>query len=186
MKSDISKETILRHTICLIQESNGLVEDITIRKIAGRAQVGVGLINHYFGTKEHLIEVCVQTIISEVISDFRPALKESEDLTKITIAVATQVMDFLMAHPQISKVSILGDLKKPKLMDNTMKTVLGFAAGLSGGQLTQAHKVSAFMITAVLQEAFLRKDSLKDSLDLDLYDKTQRDRFISEIVERFV
>ncbi len=34
------------------------------------------------------------------------------------------------------------------------------------------------MITSVLQEAFLRKDCLKDSLGIDFYDKEQLDLLI--------
>jgi AcrR family transcriptional regulator len=185
MKSDISKENIIQQTICLIQESDGIIENITIRKIAERAQVGVGLINHYFNSKENLIEICVQTIISGVIGAFRPALSDSEDSVERTKTVVKQVIDFLMDNQQISKISILGDLKQPKLMDNTMKTALGFAIRLSGGEVTQVHKVNGFMITAVLQEAFLRKDCLKESLGIDFYDKKQRDLFIDDIVERF-
>lgn len=185
MKSDISKENIIQQTICLIQESDGIIENITIRKIAERAQVGVGLINHYFNSKENLMEICVQTIISGVIGAFRPSVIESRDSKEITKSVAKQVIDFLMDNQQISKVSILGDLKHPKAIDNTMKTVLGFATHLSGGQITQEYKVNAFMITSALQEAFLRKDCLKDSLGIDFYDKEQRDLFIDHIIERF-
>jgi AcrR family transcriptional regulator len=185
MKSDISKENIIQQTICLIQESDGIIENITIRKIAERAHVGIGLINHYFDSKENLIEICVQTMISGVIGAFRPALSKSEDSLETTKSVVKQVIDFLMSNQQISKVSILGDLKQPKSMDNTMKTVLGFATRLSGGPIAQEHKVKAFMITAVLQEAFLRKDCLKDSLGIDFYDKEQRDLFIDDIIERF-
>ncbi len=185
MKSDISKENIIQQTICLIQESDGIIENITIRKIAERSNVGVGLVNHYFDSKENLIEICVQTIISGVIGAFQPALSENGNSIEITKSVTKQVVDFLMDNQQISKVSILGDLKQPKLMDNTMKTVLGFATRLSGGQIAQEQKVKAFMITAVLQEAFLRKDCLNDSLGIDFYDKEQRDYFINDIIERF-
>ncbi|MDF2567733.1 MAG: regulatory protein TetR [Oscillospiraceae bacterium] len=185
MKSDISKENIIQQTICLIQESDGIIENITIRKIAERSNVGVGLVNHYFMSKENLIEICVQTIISGVIGAFQPDLSGCQDFIETTKTVAKQVMDFLMENQQISKVSILGDLKQPKVMDNTMKTVMGFATRLSGGQITQEYKVKAFMITAVLQEAFLRKDCLNESLAIDFYDKEQRDVFINDIVERF-
>lgn len=185
MKSDKTKENIIQQTICLIQETDGISENITIRKIAERAGVGVGLINHYFQSKDNLIEICVQTIISEVINTFRPELCESRDSIEITKSVARQVMDFLMENKQISRVSILGDLKQPKSMDNTMKTVLGFETCLSGGQITEKHKINSFMITSVLQEAFLRKDLLKDSFGVDFYDKEQRDNFINYIVERF-
>lgn len=185
MKSDKTREKIIQQTISLIQESDGISEKITIRKIAGKAGIGVGLVNHYFDSKDNLIEICVQRIISEVIRAFRPDLRESKDPIEITKSVAKQVMDFLMGNQQVSKVSILSDLKQPKLMDNTMKTVLGFGAHLSGGQITEKHKINAFMITSVLQEAFLRKDCLKDSFGIDFYDKEQRDLFIDNIIERF-
>jgi AcrR family transcriptional regulator len=184
MKSDRTKENIIQQTIALIRESNGAVEDITIRGIAQRAGVGVGLVNHYFQSKDHLIEVCVQTIIGGVIRSFRPELP-SEDPLEVTKVVAKQVMDFLMDNQEVSRVSILGDMKQPAVADNTMKTVAGFAARLSGGQAAQEHRLYAFMITAVLQCAFLRKETLKDSLGVDFYDKQQRDSFIDDLVERF-
>jgi hypothetical protein len=130
------------------------------------------------------MEVCVQTIISEVIHSFRPVCDSDEPVER-TKCVAKQVMDFLMENSQISRVSILGDLKQPKAMDNTMKTVIGFGASLSGGQMTAGHTIDSFLITAALQEAFLRKDVLKENLGIDFYDKKQRDGFIDTIVERF-
>ncbi len=185
MKSDRTRENIIRQTICLIEEADGAIEDITMRKIAERAGVGVGLANHYFKSKESLIEICVQTIISEVIRSFRPEGCGSNNPIDITKYTAKQVMDFLMDHKQISKVSILGDLKKPMVMDNTMKTVGGFGRCLSGGEPTNSNLIDSFLITSVLQEAFLRKDVLKDSLGIDFYDKEERDGFIDYIVERF-
>jgi AcrR family transcriptional regulator len=185
MKSDKTKENIIKQTICLIKETNGATENITMRKIAERAGIGVGLANHYFKSKEFLIEVCVQTIISEVINSFRPEACESNEPIEITKYVAKQVMDFLMDNKQISKVSILSDLKKPRAMDNTMKTVFGFGTCLSGGEMTHKQLINSFMITSVLQEAFLRKDILKDSLGINFNDKNERDKFIDYIIERF-
>jgi AcrR family transcriptional regulator len=69
MKSEKTKENIIANTIALIRETNGDTASISIRKIAERANVGTGLINHYFATKENLLEVCVQTIISEIGTD---------------------------------------------------------------------------------------------------------------------
>ena len=185
MKSERTKEKIIQETIMLIKASNGDTESITIRKIAQNAGVGVGLINHYFKSKDYLIEVCVQTIIREVIYAFRPETGENTGPIERTKSVAKQVMDFLMDNKQVSRVSILGDMKEPQVMDNTMKTVLGFGMGMSGGQITNSHKINAFLITSVLQTAFLRRDLLKDNLDVDFNDKNQRDRFIDAVIERF-
>jgi len=185
MKSEKTQENIIAKTIALIRETNGDTEDISIRKIAERAGIGIGLVNHYFHSKENLVEVCVQTIISDVIHAFAPESCESKDPIEITKCVARQVMDFLMDNSQVSRVSILGDCKQPKVADNTMKTVMGFAHCLSGGQITDKHKTNSYLITSVLQAAFLRKDILKDCLYVDFYDKAQRDSFINQLIERF-
>ena len=67
--SDI-KEKIINTTISLIQHSDGLVENITVRDIAQKANVAVGLINYHFDSKKNLIEMCVQRIISHVMKTF--------------------------------------------------------------------------------------------------------------------
>lgn len=185
MKAEATKERIIQQTIRLIQESNGLTETITVRKIAEKSNVGLGLINHYFGTKGNLIEECVQRIIGGVIRSFRPSLTEGEDAIESTKRVASQVMDFLMENPEISKISILGDLRQPQERDNTMGTVHGFGNRLSAGEMQSSHKINSFLITAVLQVAFLRKDVLRQTLGVDFSDKAQRDVFIDDLIERF-
>lgn len=185
MKAEKTRGNIIHQTIELIKESSGDIEAITIRRIAERAGVGIGLIHHYFRSKDFLIEVCVQTIIEEVIHSFRPEACESSDPIEITKCVAKQVMDFLMENRHISKVSILADFNRPSVSDNTIKTVMGFGRSLSGGRDIGPHKIHSFMITSVLQAAFLRKDLLQDCIGVDFNEKSQRDRFIDIIVERF-
>lgn len=185
MKANATRERIIVETIHLIKESNGLIENITIRKIAEKANVGIGLVNHYFGSKEKLIEECVQKIISGVIGAFHPVLIEGENSLESTKRIAKEVMHFLMDHPQISKISIIGDLRQPGASDNTTRTIHGFGVRLAAGTIQDIHKIKAFMITAVLQEAFLRKDVLLETLGVDFYNKIQRDLFIDELIERF-
>lgn len=185
-KSEETKEGIIRETIALIQEMNGNVEQITIRKIAERSGVGIGLINHYFKSKEALLEICVQRIISGVITSFKPKIDVGNSKKSITCCVACQVMDFLMENQQISRMSILTDLKNPREKDNTMGTVRGFAASMSSMNPTRRDIESAFMLTAILQEAFLRKDVLKQTIGVDFYDKTERDMYIERIINRIM
>lgn len=185
MKSEETKERIIEQTIELIRASRGLTENITMRGIAERANVGLGLVNHYFGTKDRLIEECVQRIIGGVIGAFRPLVVAGEDNVETTKRVAKQVMDYLMGNPEISKISILGDLKQPGERDNTMGTVHGLGARLSGGQADSRHKINAFLITAAMQVAFLRQDTLLVTLGVDFSDKTQRDAFLDDLIERF-
>lgn len=65
------KNRIIEVTTELIEQHNGNIKDITARMIAANANVGLGLINYHFGSKEDLITECVQNIISQVIAGFR-------------------------------------------------------------------------------------------------------------------
>ncbi|MDD5935514.1 MAG: TetR/AcrR family transcriptional regulator [Clostridiales bacterium] len=179
-----TKQKIINETIQMIKETDGAVEQITIRKIAERTNIGVGLINHYFHSKDELIVVCVQSIIQQVVHSYRPSACNSKDSMEITKFVAKEVMDFLMENKQISKVSILADMKSPKTDDNTMNTARGFFGLLSIGKSEATQKQnkeemwSAFLLTSMLQSAFLRKDILNDSIGVNWNDKQQRDEFI--------
>ena len=173
----------MQNTIQLIKETDGVAEEITVRKIAERTQVGVGLINHYFGSKDKLIEMCVQHIINSVVSGFRTNAKEGSSPTEVTKTAAIYVADFLMANRQISKISILGDLKTPKEQDNTYGSSYGFAYCMSGGHMREAYMRKAFFLVSILQESFLRQDVLLSSLGVDYHDKVQRDAYVCEIVD---
>ena len=182
-KSQKTKENIINNAINLIQQNNGDVDKITIRKIAEAGGIGVGLINHYFGSKDKLIEVCIQRIISSVIYSFTPNSTENDGMLARTKTCVKQVMDFLMENQAISRISILGDLKHPEALDNTMKTVMGLSNTISNGAPTQQSKILSFLLTSIMQEVFLRKDVLKESIGIDLYNKAQRDNFLEGVVD---
>ena len=173
-----TQEAILAATQELILESGGNADQVTIRQIAARAGISVGLVNHYYASKEQLIEACVQRMIGGVVSAFRPDLPPDADRAKRLGHVASQVADYLMANPQISRISILGDLQTPNAQDNTMQSVHGFAHTVAKDANAEDDKLRAFCLTAVLQVAFLRKDTMLETVGLDFYDKQQRDAFL--------
>lgn len=178
-----AKNAIIDATMELIQESGGNVEDLTIRAIAERSNVGVGLINYHFQTKDHLIEIAVQRIIGDVISSFKPNLNpDLSSLEQLKIVVKS-VADFLAAQPSVSKVSILGDYKTPKTFDNTMQTVKGFGLSLRNENIPDKNKtLLMFTLTSVLQAIFLRRDLSGELFGYDFNDKSQRDELIDLII----
>ena len=66
MSAKETKEKILKCTTELILERGGDIGNVTIRMIAARAGIGVGLTNHYFSSKEQLIEECIESVFSEL------------------------------------------------------------------------------------------------------------------------
>lgn len=110
------KEVIIHATTELIRESDGNITKITSRKIAGRAEVGLGLINYHFGSKENLITICVQRIINNVVMCFSPDKKNYDEKDSLTDKErladwAKQVYDFLLIIMQFPVFPFLGICK---------------------------------------------------------------------------
>lgn len=184
-KAEEIKEKIIQVTTELITESDGNAEKITTRAIAEKAQVGVGLINYHFQTKEHLIEICVQRIINNVIHSFQPNFSKGADCVENLKETAKQVVNFLMENPEISKISIMGDLSAPGLTDNTMKTTWGFLTFLHNYDMPEQDKLLlTYGMTLMLQGMFLKKDISAQIFDLDFNKKKQRDAWIDFMIER--
>ncbi len=182
MKSENTKEKIIRETIALIRKMDGETDQVTIRRIAENAKVGTGLINHYFESKENLIRICVQQIIEQVVCTFKAEKIDGRESIDITKAVACQVMDFLMENEQIARISILGDLSGLQRNDNSMRTALGFAKCMAGDTPAKQYMKKAFFLVAILQESFLRREEMPEISGTDFYDKKQRDSYVMEIV----
>jgi len=181
-KSEKVKENVIETTIDLLKKSNGNIDNITIRNIAEIVGVSTGLVNYHFESKEKLIELCVQKIIQNVIMAFRPQFHEDMKAADRLGETAKQVMDFLLANPEISKISILGDLAVPKLLDNTMKTVIGFMSVM--GEKQEHTKMLTYCFTLILQGTFLRKNTTKETLGFDFNNKEERDSFIDFVVNK--
>lgn len=182
------KEQIINTTIELIQEHNGDVSKITIRKISERANVGLGLINYHFGSKENLIIDCVQRIINNVVMCFSTNKKEcavSEELSDLDKLAnwAKQVFNFLFENHAISRISILGDMQNYCADSNSVNTQKGFAMALSHISNESTRRLLVFVLTSAIQVAFLSGSSSKEIIGYDLYVKEERDLYIDMIVK---
>lgn len=182
------KEVIIDVTTELIRENNGNVTKITSRKIAERAEVGLGLINYHFGSKENLITICVQRIINNVVMCFSPDKKnynERDGLAdKERLADwAKQVYDFLFDNYAISSISILGDMQNYQAKSNSVYTQKGLSMAIRNDIGEENKRLLAFMLTSTMQVAFLSGSSSKEILGYDLTIKSERDRYIDILVE---
>ncbi|NLV73683.1 MAG: TetR/AcrR family transcriptional regulator [Chloroflexi bacterium] len=162
------KESIIDATTELIRESNGNLNQVTIRNIALRADVSIGLINYHFMSKQQLIEVCVERIIRQVIRSFKfnQGINEPKDRL---LSGAISVFAFLEENPEIAKVSILSDLSSPQTNTNSVTSYKGILNALPDSFSEEKKKVVAFMLLSTIQSAFLNRTIANDLLDFDLY-----------------
>lgn len=179
------KEHIMDVTTQLIQESDGDINQITIRRIAERAQVGLGLINYHFGSKDKLILECIQKIINNVVHCFTPEEKvygENDDKYRLA-NWAKQVYDFLFENRVISMMSILGDMQDYRAACNSVNTQIGLALALDNFTDNKQKRMLVFTLTSIMQVAFLLGEYSKEVIGYDLYKKEERDLFIDTVVE---
>ena len=181
------KENIIRATTELIEQSSGWIHEITSRKIAQQAGVGLGLINYHFGSKENLITICVQRIINNVVMCFSQK-KDTADRSNLSDEErladwAKQVFDFLFENHAISSISILGDMQNYQIESNSVYTQKGFMKAIQDQGMPEGDKrLLVFMLTGAMQIAFLSGNTAKELLGYDLTIKKQRDLYIDKTV----
>ena len=187
MKNTNVKDKIMDITTKLIEECAS-IENVTIRDIASKADVGVGLINYHFQTKENLINQCVQKIIGNIISKF-DALYQGltlEPLDKLRF-LAKSTCSFLAQNQGISRTSILSDLFAGNSSDNTsqtMKAYLPVIREICGESKSDKELyLSTHIFITTLQSAFLRRDVLMQNAEVDFYNTQQREEFIDMVVK---
>jgi AcrR family transcriptional regulator len=189
-----ARSRIMQAAIDIMREI-GEVEEVTVRKIAKRAGVGVGLINYHFRSKENLIGEAVQFFQSrEVMSGwegqilFRP--KNPNELVKTMVK---SFADFMADFPHISRISILNDLHNPGREDNMSQTIQGLTPYIQealgrNGKNGRAFR-TAWVIVSTIQTIFLRAgqfSGFSGDGGFDFFNKSERDAYIDDLVGGYI
>jgi len=190
MKTNSVKEKIVDSTIELLGECE-TVEKVTVRDIAQRAGVGVGLINYHFQTKENLVNICVQRIIGDVISKFDQLSQNlnMKPLEKLR-SLAKRNCSFLVQNKGISRISILSDIENGNLTDNTSRTVRAYLPVVRTVCSEKKSDKEIYLVTSIMisafQSAFMRGNVYMQGLELDFYEMHQRDLIVDMIIDNII
>lgn len=182
-----AKEKIINETISLIQEGKN-VDEITIRKIAERANAGIGLINYHFNTKENLINHCVRIIVSQIIGKFNP-IYNSLDCTPVEKLkyMAKSTSNFMVTNAGISRISILHDFQEGSIEDNTIRSSEAYYQifrEIFGDKKSERElKIMLQMFVATIQVTFLHSEVYKEYSGIDFFDKKEREAFIDDFLD---
>lgn len=181
------KDRIIEVTTQLINENQGDVSLVTARKIADRAEVGLGLINYHFGSKEQLVTECVQRIVSKQISVFAPTNVEGgssiEDDKNRIADWAKQTFEFLYANRSIIRISILGDMQNNMPLSNSVYTQMGLEKGLLSAIDDKKKKQLIFILASTMQAAFMQDNVVNTRLGYDLSQREDREQYIDSLVD---
>jgi len=182
-----NKEAIIQAAIGLINEKGSQLSEITVREICKRADVGLGLVNYHFGNKDRLIEFCVERIINGIVERFWDMQEKTDKCTPFEKLdyLGNMTLNFLFEHEAVSKISILTDMQTPKENDNTHRTYAAYLPLVSACRPDwneETVKRKTFCLITVMQQTFLRHETVSQMLGIDLNTEEVRRAFHRQIL----
>jgi AcrR family transcriptional regulator len=180
-----ARDRIIRATIDILDEEENL-NKITVRRIAERAGVGVGLINYHFQTKENLLNEAVLSVMSQEAGRWlQPAeIPDADPLVRLRVMIR-QVAGIAIRYPKFAKILIShallrGNMEAESMVLPTLRQILG-----PGRDETQVRLI-AFQLIASMQVAFMRENAFRNYSGINISDDRQRDQAIDTLVDNLL
>ena len=176
------KKRILQATMELLNEQEP--ENITVRQIAERAQVGVGLINYHFQTKDNLLNEAVGGSMGEVALQWLQANEQGDPVEKLrNLLKGTSAIG--VRFPAQLRVSISfelqhGDFSVAQMLIPILREIFGMT------KTEKELRVLAFQIITPLQVASLRNDTFRSFSGIDLFNDEQRNSTIDMLIDNIL
>ncbi len=180
-----AKERIIQATIALLNEEAD-PDKLTVRRIAERAEVGVGTINYHFQTKENLLNQAVGLIMREMAAKWTAPQEQAEtdpvarlrNLLKETSEVAFQ-------FPALSRIAISHALMQGN-MEPALLT-LPMLREIYGAEKSETElRLIAFTLITATQVIFLRAPAFQLYAGIDFFDQQQREASIDILIDNLV
>ncbi len=178
-----AKERILVAAMQILSREDSDPERITVRQIAARAGVGVGLINYHFQNKDNLVKQAIDRMNGEIADQWQRSLDASiadpverlKAMLKINASVGA-------GHARLARLSIQyellrGDLEVPVVILPVLREIFGREKG------EQEIRVLAFILVTGLQVMLIREHAFRKYSGINIFDPEQREHWIDTIVD---
>jgi AcrR family transcriptional regulator len=178
------KKRILQAAMELLNEQEP--EIITVRQIAERAQVGVGLINYHFKTKDNLLNEAVGGSMSEVAAQWLQANESEQNDPVLRLKNLLKETSAIGVHfPAQLRVSISFELQHGNF--SVAQMLIPILREIFGMSKTEKElRVLAFQIITPLQFASLRNDTFRSYAGIDLFNEEQRNTTIDMLIDNIL
>lgn len=184
---DSARARIMAATIELLRET-GDPGAVTVRRIAERAGVGLGLMNYHFRSKDELVDESVRAAIADVIRRWGDRVPPTGLPPRLRLErMLGAAADFLAEHRQLSTISIQFDQRAPRPEDNTAATLAGLLPvlrELAGADTPEpVLRTLAVQLVAPIQFAFLRGPAARALVGWEFDQEADRTAFVRQLVE---
>lgn len=180
-----ARDRIIQATIELLKEVSE-VENVTVRIIAQRANVGVGLINYHFHSRDNLLSIAIGSLMAKMAIDLREEQSVNEDspTDRIRKMLKTlysfgekheKLIQFLLTHGIVN-----GDMDAALYLVPMLKEIFG-------SQKDEIQlRIIALQILLPIQVASISPSAFHHFTGIDLHNIKQRDNFIDTLVNNLL
>ncbi len=186
-----TKQKIVKTTMDIIAEEG--FHNITIRKIAARANVNLAAVNYHFGSKDGVIDTALATVNSEIRKTFAVLHSDQTDAATRLLAFINQYTEIINKYPDLIKKMIDHAIhNKPLDKHAEYMTFLKVEGIASIKQVLSEIKPEAdenalYMRTLYLLSALsfpiLMGSYITEMMGVDLKDETVRHAYIQLLLE---
>lgn len=180
-----TRERIIQATIALLDEMPD-VEKITVRLVAQRAGVGVGLINYHFHTRDNLLSLAIGGIMADMATSMGSAdssrgktgLERMRTMLKSLYAFAEKhekLIQFLLTHGIVN-----GDMDAALYLIPMLKEA--YPKEKDEIQL----RILAMQILLPIQVASINPSAFRHFTGIDLHDVKQREAYIDTLIDNII
>ncbi len=186
-----TRDKIINATIESIEE-NG-IQDVTIRKIAQKAQVNVAAVNYHFSSKKNLLDATLKTTLDNLFIDWEIMLnKDDFDIRECLSFMLHELLSGPYRFPNITKAHIYDGFTHNNFENDFFKRFSAFLNLLISKTETKNPGKSRQMRMAVIQ---LFSASLLPGLlpglfgafpQNDLSDSKNQDEYITFLIDHHI
>lgn len=161
-------------------------DKITVRQIAERANVGIGLINYHFKTKDNLLAIAIGDVMAKMAADFNTPRNyvDSEPISKLK-TMLKELFSFAERHEKLLRFTVThgvlnGDMEAQLFLIPVLREIFG-------DQKDEIHlRIIALQILLPIQVVSISPSAFHLYSGIDLYNEGQRNKFIDTLVENLV
>jgi len=180
-----ARQSIIDTTKAILEEVDD-VEKITVRQIAERAGVGIGLINYHFKSKDNLLSIAIGDVMSKTIwsftktddySDLEPVAKLKMMMKELYVLAGSneKLKRFILSREVLE-----GNMQTPLHLIPLLKEIFG------NKKDDMQLRIIALQILHPIQVTGLNIDAFHMYSGIDLYNTEQRTRFIDMLIDNLI
>lgn len=182
---DNAKDKIIKITMDMLNEVDE-PDKITVRQIAQRANVGIGLINYHFQSKENLLFKAVSDTMSTLAKELQKSKdgKPENPVEKLKLMLK-ELVDFAIRYNKLSLILVShtiqqGNMEVPLYLVPILKDIYGSAKD------EIEIRIIALEIVSTLQVAYMNSQKFQLYIGMDINNKLQRDKLIDTVINSII